>query len=420
MRSADPFENSLKQALDHYEVPYNSADWAQLDRVLDSRKGPSWHASAGLYALLLGGSMAVATTMHLLFSEEAVQLSSTGITSDVAENEEYAVFPTSGDAVAEATGGASGASNDDLPTASITKGSAASSDDPGNNQRAAVARSVGGGATPGPVATPTPPGSSTERLIRVSPTEGCPGTSIDFALENASEDGIHLWNFGDGSFSNKAKPSHTFSKAGTYEVMLSHSALGGGNIQHEPVSDRIVIHESPEAAFSHLKRDFPNTVPSVHFENRSIGGKSYSWDFGDGSTSEAVHPDHVYKQKGNYQVILTVTNSNGCLDRTERTVRIENDYDLHAAKTFSPNSDGVEDTFIPEALKNLGAKFQFSVFDQRTGQLLYETSDVQRPWNGRIGNKGEACTQGDYVWMVEMKDGESFGGTYNGQVRLMR
>lgn len=420
MRSVDPFEKSLKQALDQYEVPYNSADWAKLENSLDQQKGPAWQASAGLYALLLGGSLALGTSLHVLFSElpphsgEGVVL----VMEDEQEPSSTELPPTKVEFAAQPEEATTGVAAERVVPQSAT---------PGTETGLALEKRLPVRTASNPSAkavAPEPEGPSsrilsTELAVRVSATEGCPGTTVDFGLENSSENGIHLWNFGDGSFSNQARPSHTFSKAGSYEVMLSHSAVGGGSIMNKPVSDPIVIYEAPEAAFSHIKREFPNTVPSVHFENRSVGGKSYVWDFGDGATSTAVHTDHVYKKKGTYSVVLTVTNGKGCLDRTERSVRIENDYDLHAPKTFSPNSDGVEDTFIPEALKTLGAKFSLSVMDQTTGQVVYETTDASRPWNGRIGNKGQACSVGDYVWMVEMKDGKQ-GGTYNGQVRLLR
>lgn len=128
----------------------------------------------------------------------------------------------------------------------------------------------------------------------------------------------------------------------------------------------------------------------------------------------------MYKKAGVYHVALTVTNPKGCVDRTEKTVRIDSDYNLLAPKTFSPNGDGIEDTFLPEALKTLGVKFHFSIFDSKTGALVYETSDPERPWNGKLTNKGDHCTSGDYVWMVEMKDGDKLGGTYNGTVDLVR
>ena len=98
---------------------------------------------------------------------------------------------------------------------------------------------------------------------------------------------------------------------------------------------------------------------------------------------------------------------------------IDSDYDLMAPKTFSPDGNGVEDTFMPEALKTLGAGFTLSIFDSKTGVQLYETNDPKRPWNGRISNKGEFCSPGDYVWLVEMKDGDKLGGTYTGNVTLV-
>ncbi len=417
MTTVDPFERSLKQALDQYEVPYNSADWSKLESKLNQGRGPSWHASAGLYALLLSGALAVGTSLHLLFDQEP-EPTRTGVAllaqpEEVQEPQMYAepiverYVPqpiVAVDVIAELPADKSTEDARTSPTATHKEVRTGKAEVP----TPAAKTSVAG-----------PDRSSTDVPVRISTTEGCPGTTIDFGLDNASENGIYLWNFGDGSFSNQSRPSHTFSKAGSYDVMLSHSAIGGGSIMNRPVSDPIVIYESPEAGFSQLKRDYPNTVPSVHFENRSIGGKSYLWDFGDGSTSKEVHTDHVFKKKGTYNVVLTVTNGKGCVDRTERSVRIENDYDLFAPKTFSPNSDGVEDTFIPEALRTLGLKFSMSIMDSATGRVVYETNDPTRPWNGRLGNKGEACTVGDYVWMVEMSEGRN-GGTFHGQVRLLR
>jgi hypothetical protein len=63
-----------------------------------------------------------------------------------------------------------------------------------------------------------------------------------------------------------------------------------------------VIHEAPKASFNAQKQEFEGHIPSIHFENRSNGAKQYHWDFGDGSTSVVAHPDHIYKNKGNYIV----------------------------------------------------------------------------------------------------------------------
>jgi len=43
----------------------------------------------------------------------------------------------------------------------------------------------------------------------------------------------------------------------------------------------------------------------VTFQNTSEDAESYSWDFGDGTTSAEDEPDHVYEEKGIYVVRLT-------------------------------------------------------------------------------------------------------------------
>ena len=421
MKGYDPFERSVRETLGSYEVPYNSADWAQLERRLDSGAGTGRTLSTGLIALLLGGVLVTSGVVWTLVKEdkggaavEATAPTSSQPTSAHSEAlaETQAVEPEAATDTRFTKGQTEATAN-----AATTSTSQAATRPMGH---ATGQGSMKGGTPTGTLAEAAPSPSTREVAIRPSVTEGCPGTTVSFDAQNLPEGGIYLWNFGDGSFSNKPSPSHTFSKSGVFEVMLSHSSMGGGNISNKPASDRIVIHEVPEASFNFMKREYDNTVPSVHFENRSMGGQTYLWDFGDGTTSATPHPDHVYKQKGAYHVTLTVVNAKGCTDRTERTVRIDEDYNLLATKTFSPNGDGMEDLFIPEALKSLGVKFHLTIHDPRTGQLVYETSDPQRPWNGRIGGRGELCAPGDYVWMVEMKDGEKVGGTYNGSVSLLR
>lgn len=57
---------------------------------------------------------------------------------------------------------------------------------------------------------------------------------------------------------------------------------------------------------------------NVTFTDHSTGAVSYSWDFGDGSTSTTQSPSHTYSAIGIYTVSLTVTNSHGCTATTSR------------------------------------------------------------------------------------------------------
>ncbi len=65
----------------------------------------------------------------------------------------------------------------------------------------------------------------------------------------------------------------------------------------------------PIAKFSVQGTD--QTAPAkVQFENASEKAEDFSWDFGDGTSSEEVSPNHTYKSSGNYTVILKAKKGN--------------------------------------------------------------------------------------------------------------
>jgi len=57
---------------------------------------------------------------------------------------------------------------------------------------------------------------------------------------------------------------------------------------------------NPTANFTYI-----NSTLDVDFTNTSQNGFSYSWDFGDGTSSIEENPTHVYATMGSYDVILT-------------------------------------------------------------------------------------------------------------------
>ena len=62
----------------------------------------------------------------------------------------------------------------------------------------------------------------------------------------------------------------------------------------------------------------------VIFDNNTANGNSFLWHFGDGTSSTAVNPTHLYPGPGTYDVQLIVTDVNGCFypDTTNFTVTI--------------------------------------------------------------------------------------------------
>ncbi len=62
---------------------------------------------------------------------------------------------------------------------------------------------------------------------------------------------------------------------------------------------------------------------TVSFKNKTVGEyEKVKWEFGDGSTSEELHPSHAYEGKGKYQFTLTVYGKDGCESTFEGKVYV--------------------------------------------------------------------------------------------------
>lgn len=135
------------------------------------------------------------------------------------------------------------------------------------------------------------------------------------------------WDFGDGTSKAQTRTAqHTFSTAGTYNVILTVTDEEGG-VGSEEMQVKVAVEPSmPEAIIiSNPAKADPEdnfieiVVPSeVNFDGSSSSDPDddiidYQWDFdGDGvfdSAGETVN--HTFTQVGNYNVSLTVIDSAG-------------------------------------------------------------------------------------------------------------
>ena len=111
---------------------------------------------------------------------------------------------------------------------------------------------------------------------------------------------------------------------------LNHGASDGKiGIIGSNNTDQILpatVHQSPFVDFK-----FNNTCENqdVKFEDLSKVQDpntsqivKYTWDFGDGTSSQIQNPTHVYQNKGNYVVKLIVETNVGCKDSIIKTVTI--------------------------------------------------------------------------------------------------
>lgn len=145
-----------------------------------------------------------------------------------------------------------------------------------------------------------------------SVSAGCPVLKVDFF--NTSIYAItYLWDFGDGSTSVLENPSHYYVNSGLYTVTLM--AFGATGTDTSIVTGQIYVYPRPVANFQAYVSDNADTV---YFADNSLDAIDWTWDFGDGNSSDVQNPIHSYDVNGNYDVSLMVTNDYGCSDTTSK------------------------------------------------------------------------------------------------------
>lgn len=130
------------------------------------------------------------------------------------------------------------------------------------------------------------------------------------------------WDFGDSTSSNIPTPVHTFMDNGTYTVVLTITdAFGESSTYSQEISLDCLNTNIPLAQF--------NASPSgicgeIAFENLSEGtGLTYSWNFGDGTTSEEASPVHQFISNDDYNVELVITTPEGLTDSESVLVSVD-------------------------------------------------------------------------------------------------
>ncbi len=126
------------------------------------------------------------------------------------------------------------------------------------------------------------------------------------------------------------------------------------------------------------------------FTNTSTDATSYSWDFGDGSTSTDANPVHTYAYKGQYIVTLTATSTAGSNETTK---------EIFVGAVSTPISEFGFDFSLPTPLRNE------SLLDYVEAGGVATASGVNDDWWSQIKyihNAGIDLSSGDRGFSIDV------------------
>lgn len=146
----------------------------------------------------------------------------------------------------------------------------------------------------------------------------CKGSAIKFSAAAVIDSNIAKWHwdFGDGT-NDSPSFSHTYSKAGTYKIVLTLTDVNGCTSSDE----REIQVFGPKADFGISAPFACLKENAIRFTNLSASDGSHNivksiWNFGDGNSdsSGSSSLQHNYVGAGTYTISMLVEDNYGCRD----------------------------------------------------------------------------------------------------------
>ncbi len=132
----------------------------------------------------------------------------------------------------------------------------------------------------------------------------------------------------------------------------------------------------------------------------SVDGSNFStWPATIGGNSVSIGFDAIADDEAQNFCVKVEAATDSCVSLSD-VVCIERQPDVNIPNAFTPNGDGLNDTFGPIIRQAQVASFEFIIYD-RYGGRVFSTTDASKRWDGTIG--GSYAAEGGYLYYLKMK-----------------
>lgn len=227
----------------------------------------------------------------------------------------------------------------------------------------------------------------------------------DTAMLSATGNGSFMWSTGESGIPIFVAPTETT----TYSVVVS--SPGCEITATDEVT--VIVNDPPYAAFGYGDTYLGEPI---FFSDSSEPGNiiSWDWEFGNGYTSTDQNASHTYTQAGDYTVLLTVTDENGCTDTATALLNVERFFII--TNVLTPNGDGINDWVW---IRNSAADIMESTIYDRWGHVVWEGFGKDQRWDGRT-SAGVKVESGTFYYVIKMDEGEGPMEDLTGYITVIR
>lgn len=225
---------------------------------------------------------------------------------------------------------------------------------------------------------------------------GCVRDTVEYLHVGRNEVNYWKWNFDSLRTSLLQNPRVLYTSFGLKHTQL---IVSNGVCRDTSAIVPVMLDNVLQAAFEATAVVCPTDL--AVFVDKSIGnGLSWSWDFANNNTSTLqVPPMQAYLPSSDTRDVLArlvIKNNIGCMDTSYQKITVASHCYIAVPNAFTPNGDGMNDFLYPiNAYKAINLLFR--VYN-RFGQLMFETKDWTRKWDGSY--RGQGADPGTYVWTL--------------------
>jgi gliding motility-associated-like protein len=226
---------------------------------------------------------------------------------------------------------------------------------------------------------------------------GCKRDTIDYRHNGLNEVNVWKWDFDNLRKSTLQNPSTIYA---TFGQKFTQLIVSNGTCSDTSVVIPIYLKDAVKAKFEAPYVVCPTEKATI--VNKSTGDISiYNWNFGNNTFSSQKDPPPVLynTQRANeyLQIKLIVNNGQGCTDTATQDIIVAGICAIKVPTAFTPNGDGLNDFLFP--MNAYKAKDLLFRIYNRFGEMIYETADWRKGWNGK--HKGQGADPATYVWTLD-------------------
>lgn len=249
-----------------------------------------------------------------------------------------------------------------------------------------------------------------------TPPSGCIPYTAAFTNTSLAAQ-TFLWNFDDGNTSTAATPTHVYTLPGTYNITLVAYNPNTCNLT-DTARFTVQVFAAPTADFSFAPVTPPVNMPVVFTNLSTADAIRFKWVFGDGDsllTTSRADVSHQYNSTGTFNACLTAYNSIDCPNTICRPVSATVIPLVDVPNAFTPNSGDINSVVM---VRGFGiAKMQFTIWN-RWGQKVFETTDRNKGWDGKV--KGAVQPMDVYAYTLNVEFFDGVKTSMKGDITLIR